>query len=62
MNFLKVSQEQFYAVIGPMDVHPRPERHVTYWETPNRTLVGRSTPGYLCVGPKEYFLVEGLAA
>jgi hypothetical protein len=55
---IQVSKEKFFAVVGPLDIHPRPEREVVIWETPRREVVGRSTPGYLCRGPKEYFLAE----
>lgn len=61
----KVTKEEFYAKVGPMDVTCRPERDETLWETRNRTVIGRSTPGYMCrdadgiYTPKtEYFLAE----
>ena len=52
----EVSKDTFFATIAPMNVHPRSERMETIWETPQRAVVGRSTPGYLCEGRKAYFL------
>ena len=52
----RVSRDRFFAVIGPMNVHPRTERMENIWETPNRVVVGRSTPGYLREGEVAYFL------
>ena len=61
----EVTKAEFFATIGPQNVHPRAERDVTYWETPTRQLVGKSTPGYLCrdalgrwTDKKTYFLVK----
>ena len=56
MRFVEVTKDEFFATVGPMNVHPRPDKHVTEWETPGRHLIGRTTPGYLCEGPKAYFL------
>jgi hypothetical protein len=57
MALVEVTKAEFYDKIGPMNVHPRSERDVTYWETPNRALVGKSTPGYAnAMVPKTYFL------
>lgn len=53
-----VTKDKFFATVGPMNVHPRVERDACFWETPNRTLVGKTTPGYLGTGPKAYFLVQ----
>lgn len=58
MTFVSVTKDEFYAVMNPMNVHPRPERDASYWETPNRTLIGKSQPGYMCVGAPAYFLVK----
>ena len=46
-GFVAVSKEAFFATIGKMNVHPRPERDITYWETPFRVIVGISYPGYI---------------
>lgn len=46
-EFVKVDKAKFYATIGPMNVHPRPFRNCTIWETPYRLVVGITTPGYL---------------
>ena len=53
----EVTMDEFYATVGPMNVHPRVEPEYTIWETPNRTVVGRSLPGYRNPGdPKLYFV------
>jgi len=44
----EVTQEQFFASVGQMDVHPRVERDHSAWETRSRELVGRTEPGYMC--------------
>ena len=41
----KVTKDKFFAAIGPKNVMPRvipPNYHVSVWETPARTVVGRS--------------------
>lgn len=55
-GFTEVSRDDFYRAIGPINVHPRSEREASYWETPNRELIGKTTPGYMCTGRKAYFL------
>lgn len=52
----EVSRDQFFATVGPMNVHPRSEKEATYWETPSRQLIGRTEPGYLPHGAERYFL------
>jgi hypothetical protein len=54
----EVTKDEFYGIIYSknLDVHPRAERDASYWEFPNRNLFGKSTPGYMGVGPKAYFL------
>lgn len=48
MSMIEVPKEQFFKVIGPMNVHPRPERSYTEWASLNtRQVVGRSEPGYI---------------
>ena len=55
----EVSKEEFFAMVWKVgQIHPRSERDASYWETPNRTLKGKSTPGYLCKGPTRYFIAE----
>jgi len=61
MKLVEVSKKVFFARIGPLNVHPRSERETTFWETPNRNLIGKSTPGYMCGAPKVWFLVEATA-
>lgn len=58
MTHRKVTKDEFYSTVGQMNVHPRPERDKTFWETPSRVVVGITTPGYLCVGEETYTVVE----
>lgn len=60
---IEVTKEEFYRAIFKLNlnVHPRPECDVTYWETPNRELIGKTTPGYMCTGPKTHFLRPDIA-
>jgi hypothetical protein len=57
-NMREVTKEQFFAVMGPLDVNPRPGRDFSEWETRDRRVIGRSWPGYLCQGPTAYAIVE----
>jgi hypothetical protein len=63
MTLVPVTKDEFYGEIfsKKLNVHPRPERDVTFWEFPNRILWGRSTPGYLCQGPKVWFIFRDVA-
>jgi hypothetical protein len=60
----EVTKDEFFAKIGPMNVHLRSEREETIWETPQREIIGRSTPGYVDTGivPKRWFLAGHYAA
>lgn len=58
MQMIEVTKDEFFASVGKLDVIPRPERNETIWETRNRVVVGRSTPGYLCEGPKAWFVAK----
>lgn len=43
---LEVTKAQFFEIIGPMNVHPRIESDISYWEhTYTREIVGRSERG-----------------
>jgi hypothetical protein len=55
---IEVTKDEFFTVVGALNVHPRPERDTTYWELPNHTLVGTSTPGYMADAPHRYWLEE----
>lgn len=55
-----VTKAEFFAAIGPQNVHPRPERDRTVWETPARRVIGITTPGYLCEGKPTYSLATDL--
>lgn len=54
----QVTKEEFFAAVGPRDVHPRPHKTHSEWETRERRVVGRSWPGYMCEGPTAYALVR----
>lgn len=62
-NMVEVTEAKFFAVMGPRDVHPRPTEDCSIWETPNRTVLGRSEPGYKSPTgkPKRFFLASDLA-
>lgn len=46
-DLVPVTQAQFFAYMGPRDVHPcNEDRLYTNWRTPARVLLGRSTPGW----------------
>ncbi|MAM39013.1 MAG: hypothetical protein CL949_11070 [Erythrobacter sp.] len=54
-----VSKDEFFAVMGPLDVHPNNERDITHWRLRDRTLVGQSEPGWMPDGkPNRYFIIE----
>jgi hypothetical protein len=57
-NMHEVNKDEFYAVIGPQDVHPATANpDCTIWETPTRQVVGWSYPGWRNPGePKRYAL------
>ncbi|WP_261541718.1 hypothetical protein [Burkholderia multivorans] len=62
-GMVEVSKEQFYDVMGPLDVHPRAEPDRSVWETPRRDVIGVSMPGYLTdYGQRErFFLMSNFA-
>lgn len=44
---IEVSKEEFFRIIGPMNVHPRSEPECSIWENLNtRAVIGRSEPGF----------------
>jgi len=46
-EFRTVTREEFLAVIGPLNVHPRAEPDRSVWEdVVTRKVVGLTTPGY----------------
>lgn len=61
----EVTKEEFHATVGQMNVHPRAEPEASYWETPSRVLMGKTTPGYRDGGtpniPTRYFVTEKCA-
>lgn len=64
MSMIEATKEQFFKVIGPMNVHPSPGRSYTEWASLNsRQIVGRSEPGYIPDHQKtdRYWLEEGFA-
>ena len=58
MALVEVTRDEFFAALSRLNVHPRAERDASYWETPGRVLMGKTTPGYLCQGPTAYFVVK----
>ncbi|OJA66555.1 hypothetical protein BGV71_31730 [Burkholderia ubonensis] len=62
-GMVEVSKEQFYDVMGPLDVHPRAEPDRSVWETPQRAVIGISMPGYLTDygQPEQFFLMANFA-
>ncbi len=59
----EVTKEQFFEVIGPMDVHPSiQEPNETHWKTKNGQIVGLTIPGWRNgytdgkKTPRQYFL------
>lgn len=53
-----VSKEEFFAFMGPRNVHPRAEPDQSVWETPSREVLGISRPGYKCEGEEVYMLAR----
>lgn len=49
----EVTKAEFYAFVGPKDVHPTPERDRTLWKTPSGEVLAISTPGYIDSGLPE---------
>ncbi len=56
----EVTREEFFKFIGPLNVHPCPEKQETRWvmQDGTRRVVGITTPGYMCQGVKTY-KIEG---
>lgn len=56
----EVTKKEFFATVGQLNVHPRPERDRTFWEiVGTRKLVGESTPGYLNPQePSRYYVAD----
>jgi hypothetical protein len=61
-DFVTVTKDQFFAAIyaRKLNVHPRNERHATYWEMPDRTVIGR-TKGYADHGVGFYEIIRPFA-
>lgn len=57
MTLVTVTRAQFFAAImkTKIDVHPRPEKEITYWKARNREVLGTS-PGYSPQGPECYLI------
>lgn len=62
---IEVTRERFFETVGSMDVVLNNLPTHTDWELRNRTLVGRTTPGYRDGGTgnirKQYFVSEAWA-
>lgn len=66
-QFVNVSKAEFFAVMGPLDVTPRPQPERKEWHTRDGAILGLSTPGYRNTWgpdgatPKVYQLASRLA-
>lgn len=60
---IEVTRDQFFAYVGPRDVSPRcADPHYSLWELRDRTVVGKSTPGWKYPAePCAYYLIESAA-
>lgn len=52
----RVNHEEWHATVGQLDIVPRCERDASYWETRDRRLMGKTTPGFIAKGEKAYFV------
>lgn len=55
-DFVEVSKAEFHATVGQLNMHLRPEREESYWETPYREILGITRPGYIGGVTKQYFV------
>lgn len=65
MVFIEVSKAEFFGIIGPRNIHPRPERDCSIWEdVSTREVIGRTEPGYLrrLGRPERYWIADKYAA
>ncbi len=54
----EVTKEEFFAIMGPRNVHPRLISPVySSWETPSGAVLGRSYPGWSNPGDASRYLV-----
>jgi hypothetical protein len=66
MNFAPVSEAEFFAVMNPLDVHPRVDvaslrsrYHVSTWEAQHtRKIVGQSESDSYAIEPTRFFLAR----
>lgn len=56
----EVTKEEFYAAMGPKDVHPQSQRFHTDWVGRHGQLLGRESTGYASGhhAKTQYFLCE----
>jgi hypothetical protein len=55
----EVTKKEFWDFImhTTLNVHPYPEKDVTYWKTVNTgVIIGKSYPGYKLEGPEKFYL------
>lgn len=57
---IEVTRDEFYACMGPLDVHPHPWPNRTEWKLRDRRLVAVSFPGYMgnYIDPAKYLVEE----
>lgn len=59
---VKVTKEQFWSAIKPLDVHPYPERDRVIWRDRQMFVIAIVTPGYMNEGPETYRIERALVA
>lgn len=58
-GFMEVTREEFFATVGRLNVHPHNNNpYYSDWETPSRTLLGRTYPGWKNPGNEKRYLVR----
>lgn len=57
-----VTKDEFYAAIGPLDVHPSMlSPDFDSWELRDRTVIGRSYPGWRNPGEPHVYMLAAEA-
>ena len=57
-----VSKSRFFELVGPRNVHPRPEQDRSVWvDRETHAVIGISTPGYMCKGAESYAISAAIA-
>lgn len=58
-GMVQVTADEFYAAVGPLDVHPSVLHSTEFcvWELRDRRVVGRSYPGWKNPGDPQAYMV-----